>query len=114
MPHGTIELLRVTAGADVIGYIFNLVYRGHVYAYQTGIRYEDDGRLKPGLVSHSLCIQRHLDEGRAVYDFMAGAARYKASLGEPGPDMVYLLVQRATWPLRLENALHRLKQSVGR
>ena len=97
----------------MIGYVYNLVYRRHVYAYQTGFHYESDPRLKPGLVSHCLCIDRHLDDGSDVYDFMAGDARYKANLGEPGPDMLYLLAERPTWPLRLESALHGAKRWLG-
>jgi CelD/BcsL family acetyltransferase involved in cellulose biosynthesis len=113
LPHGTVEIARVSAGADVIGYVYNLVYRGHVYAYQTGIRYEDDKRLKPGLVCHCLCIDRHFDEGADVYDFMAGEARYKASLGTRGPDMIYLLAERPAWPLQLETALQGAKRWVN-
>ncbi len=113
LSHGTVEILRVSAGSDVIGYLYNLVYRRHVYAYQTGFHYESDPRLKPGLVSHSLCIDRHLQDGSDVYDFMAGAARYKANLGEPGPDMLYLLADRPIWPLRLESALHATKRLLG-
>ena len=97
----------------MIGYLYNLVYRGHVYQYQSGFRYEGDPRLKPGLVSHCLCIERHLREGSEVYDFMAGDARYKANLGKPGPDMVYLLARRPTWPLQLESALRDVKGSLS-
>jgi len=111
--HGTVELLRVSAGADVIGYLYNLVYRGHVYQYQSGFQYEADPRLKPGLVSHCLCIDRHLREGSRVYDFMAGDARYKSNLGKPGPDMIYLLTRRPTWPLELESMLRDVKRSLG-
>ena len=113
LSHGTVEILKVSAGTDVIGYVYNLVYRRHVYAYQTGFHYESDPRLKPGLVSHCLCIDRHLHDGSDVYDFMAGAARYKANLGEPGPDMLYLLAERPIWPLRLESALHAAKRWLG-
>jgi CelD/BcsL family acetyltransferase involved in cellulose biosynthesis len=113
LDHGAVELVRVSVGADVIGYVYNLVYRGHVYAYQTGLNYEDDPRLKPGLVSHCLCINRHLEEGDDVYDFMAGEGRYKASLGKPGPEMVYLLAERRTAALRLEAALHDAKRRLG-
>jgi CelD/BcsL family acetyltransferase involved in cellulose biosynthesis len=109
IPHGTVEMVKVAAGEHVIGYVYNLVYRGHVYAYQTGIHYEDDARLKPGLVSHSLCIENHLRSGDHVYDFMAGEYRYKANLGRPGPEMVYLVAQRTTWPLRIENALRGVR-----
>jgi CelD/BcsL family acetyltransferase involved in cellulose biosynthesis len=113
LSHGTVEILKVSAGTDVIGYVYNLVYRRHVYAYQTGFHYESDPRLKPGLVSHCLCIDRHLHDGSDVYDFMAGDARYKANLGESGPDMLYLLAERPVWPLRLETALHTAKRWFG-
>jgi CelD/BcsL family acetyltransferase involved in cellulose biosynthesis len=116
LPRGTAEIVKIAAGQDIIGYVYNFIYCGHVYAYQTGFRYDDDARLKPGLVSHCLCINRHVENGGKVYDFMAGEARYKANLGEPGPDMLYLLAERPTWPLRLEGALHGIKRwlsSVG-
>lgn len=110
---GTVEIVRISAGSDVLGYVYNLVHRGHVYAYQSGIHYEDNPRLKPGLVSHVLCIEGHLAKGDKAYDFMAGEARYKGNLGQPGPDMMYMLVARPTWPLRLENALRVAKRRVS-
>ena len=112
LSRGTVEILRISVGTDAIGYVYNLVYRGHVYQYQTGFLYESDPRLKPGLVSHCLCIDRHLEDGSKVYDFMAGEARYKSNLGEPGPDMLYLLAERPTWPLQLEGALHGVKRRL--
>jgi CelD/BcsL family acetyltransferase involved in cellulose biosynthesis len=113
LPHGTAEILRISAGPDVIGYVYNFLYRGHVYAYQSGFHYEYDPKLKPGLVSHCLCIDQHRDAGSTVYDFMAGDARYKSSLGEPGPDMLYLLAERPTWPLQLESILHGMKRRLN-
>jgi CelD/BcsL family acetyltransferase involved in cellulose biosynthesis len=110
LQHGTVEIVQVSAGSFVIGYIYNLLYRGHVYCYLSGFNYEADPRLKPGLVSHSLCISRHLDDGNRVYDLLSGDHRYKASLGRRGPDMVYLLVERPTLPLRLESALYGMKR----
>jgi CelD/BcsL family acetyltransferase involved in cellulose biosynthesis len=112
-PHGTVEIVKVSAGSFLVGYVYNLVYRGHVYAYQSGFNYEADARMKPGLVCHSLCIARHLDEGSRVYDFMAGEHRYKANLGRPGQDSIYLLVERPTLPLRLENALYGMKRFLA-
>ncbi|MBV8573907.1 MAG: GNAT family N-acetyltransferase, partial [Acetobacteraceae bacterium] len=69
-------------------------------------------KLKPGLVSHYLCIEHHLQRGGHTYDFMAGDARYKASLGEPGPEMLHLIVQRPTITLRTELALRRTKHKL--
>jgi len=108
-PKGALELVRVTCGGDPIGYLYNLVDRGHVYAYQSGFLFDADPKLKPGLVSHTLCIEMHQREGAAIYDFMAGEARYKASLGERGPDMYYVLLQQPVLSARLEGALHDLK-----
>ncbi|MBW4092261.1 MAG: GNAT family N-acetyltransferase [Proteobacteria bacterium] len=107
LPHGTVELLRISRGGTPIGYLFNLVYRGHVLAFVSGFRFEDDPRLKPGLICHALAIARHAAEGVAIYDFLAGAARYKGNLGRPGPEFVYLLIQRPTAMTRTERQLRR-------
>ncbi|MGH7044303.1 MAG: GNAT family N-acetyltransferase [Acetobacteraceae bacterium] len=107
VPRGTVEMLRVSCGEQPIGYLLNLVYRGHVLAFVSGFRFEDDPRLKPGLVCHALAIARHAREGAMVYDFLAGAARYKSNLGRPGPEFVYLLIQRPTVMTRAERHLRR-------
>jgi CelD/BcsL family acetyltransferase involved in cellulose biosynthesis len=105
---GAVELVRVCCGGEPIGYLQNLVGSRRVLSYQSGIDYSRDPKLKPGLVCHVLCIELHLREGAAVYDFMAGAARYKASLGTPGPDLIYRVLERPTVKLRLERGLRRL------
>lgn len=93
---GTVEVVRVTAGSYVIGQVYNFVRGGHVYAYQTGFSYETEAKLKPGLVCHSVCIQRHLNAGAFAYDFMGGHARYKANLGIRGPDLFHYVIERKT------------------
>lgn len=113
LPRGTVEIVKVAAGSHVIGYVYNFVYHGHVYAYQTGFHYEEDSKLKPGLVSHCLCIEQHLAGTSRVYDFMAGEARYKSNLGVPGPDMLYLLAARPTVAVQIEGVLHDMKRWVG-
>ena len=105
---GGVELLRVTAGGQPIGYLMNLVYRGHVMAFVSGFRFEDDPKLKPGLVCHALAIARHAAEGARCYDFLAGATRYKANLGRPGPEFAYLLIQCPTFMTRAERAARRI------
>jgi len=111
-PKGALELVKVTCGGDPIGYLYNFVDRGQVYAYQSGFQFDADPKLKPGLVSHTMCIEMHYREGAAVYDFMAGDSRYKANLGERGPDMRYVLLQRPVFSAQFEGALHRLKARI--
>jgi CelD/BcsL family acetyltransferase involved in cellulose biosynthesis len=114
IPRGEIELLRVARGERAIGYVYNLVLRGHVLAFVTGFLSEQDKRLKPGLVCHTLSVERHLLQGALVYDFLAGEARYKSNLGAPGPDFIYLLIQRQTLVTRAERLLrHGWEQVRG-
>jgi CelD/BcsL family acetyltransferase involved in cellulose biosynthesis len=109
---GTVEIFRVSAGGKLIGQVYNFVYRNRVYSYQSGFNYEENPKAKPGLVSHYLCIQQHLEEGALVYDFMAGDNRYKRTFGIRGPDMAHYVFQRRT-PLRvIETILRGLKNLV--
>jgi CelD/BcsL family acetyltransferase involved in cellulose biosynthesis len=107
-PRGTIEVVRVSAGPKIIGVVYNFLFRGRVYAYQTGFAYEDDPKIKPGLVSHCLCIEQHLAESASVYDFMGGDSQYKSSLGIRGPDMMHFAFQRRTLLRSTEAVLRRI------
>ena len=109
---GSVELVRIAAGDEAIGYLYNFVHRGHVYNYQTGFAYDADARLKPGLVSHTLCIERHLAGGAQIYDFLAGDHRYKRNLGSAGPQMLDLVLQRASPVLAAERALRRINAII--
>lgn len=112
LPEGSVELIRVSVAGEAIGYLYNFLDRGRVSYYFSGFRFEDDNRLKPGLVCHALCIERHRERGMDVYDFMAGDQRYKLELGQPGPRIVTLAVQRPNWMLAAERPLRRLKQVI--
>lgn len=109
---GTAEILRISAGKRVIGHVYNFIRNGRVYAYQTGLSYETDPRLKPGLTCHCVCIERHLDNGASAYDFMGGSARYKANLGIRGPDLAYHVIERKTLGSRSLALARRLKSSL--
>ncbi len=112
LPDGKVELMRVSAGREPIGFLYNFLDRGRVSYYFSGFRFEDDNRLKPGLVCHALCIERHLEAGMDVYDFMGGDQRYKLELGRPGPRILTLAVQLPNWMLAAERPLRRLKQAI--
>jgi CelD/BcsL family acetyltransferase involved in cellulose biosynthesis len=82
MPRGEADLLRVAAGERVLGYLYNFRFRGRVLAYQSGFDYAHAGpHEKPGLTCHHVAIEAALAEGMDGYDFLAGAQRYKSSLG---------------------------------
>ncbi|MBV8913641.1 MAG: GNAT family N-acetyltransferase, partial [Acetobacteraceae bacterium] len=81
VPTGEVDLLRVSAGPVLVGYLMNFNYNGEVSAYQSGFNYSVVGQhLKPGLTSHYLAIEAYRAAGASIYDFLAGADRYKLSL----------------------------------
>lgn len=81
MPRGEIDLLRVTAGTQVVGLLYNFRYRGRALAYQGGVDYAGAGRhQKPGLTCHLQAIRFATAAGLDRYDLLAGEDRYKRSL----------------------------------
>jgi CelD/BcsL family acetyltransferase involved in cellulose biosynthesis len=86
---GTAELLRVTASGRTVGVLYMLRRGGHVCCYQSGFRASDDPREKPGLVCHTHAIELYRSEGAAIYDLLAGRARYKTTLAGTGGQMLH-------------------------
>ncbi|HEX9954929.1 MAG TPA: GNAT family N-acetyltransferase [Allosphingosinicella sp.] len=111
---GGIEIVRISCGAEAIGYIHCLVRGGWIGSYLSGFAYEADNKVKPGLVSFCLYIQHRLKTGGEVFDFLAGDHRYKTSLGKPGPRMYWFRVQERRPQLLAERALRRFKQWLER
>ena len=78
---GAVDLLRVTAGTGVVGYLYNLRAAGWVCAYQGGFDYKDPPpHGRPGLLCHHLAIEAARAQGDTAYCFLAGDGRYKDSL----------------------------------
>lgn len=110
---GKIQLLRARAGEQTIGFLYNFLHDGHVYGYQSGFRYDEDPKRKPGLVTHYLAIEENLDKGARIYDFMAGHGQHKRSLSNATRDMTWLVLQRNVLKNRLEQQLRRIKQQLA-
>ena len=82
-PRDEIDLTRVTAGGQTIGFLYNFRFRGRSLAYQSGFAYADaTARGKPGLTAHHQAIRAAIGWGAARYDFLAGDDRYKRSLSD--------------------------------
>ena len=96
---GGTDLLQLTAGPKIAGYLYNFVFQGHVSAYQSGFDYDlSDPHLKPGLTAHHLAIEMYLREGARSYDFLAGADRYKVSLSTTSVPMHWIESGRTGLP----------------
>ena len=109
---GSIELLKLEVAGDVVGYLYNFVFRNKVLFYLSGLDCVVENKLKPGLVLHSLSIQTHLDNGDEEYDFLGGDARYKRSLALKSDNIEIVLYQKRIAKLILEQKLRRVKQTA--
>ena len=91
VPRGEADLLRIAGAQGAIGYLYNFRYRGRVLAYQSGFDYRSFGKAaKPGLTCHEAAIAQARAEGARVYDFLAGADRYKTSLANAATPLYWL------------------------
>lgn len=97
---GNVHLVKITAGKQLIGVLYNFYREGKVYFYQSGFAYENDNRMKPGLLSHALAIRHYAELGASEYDFLAGDGRYKKSLATGARQLSWTTVDRHTLKMR--------------
>jgi len=109
-----VQMLRVTAGDDVVGYLYNFVRDGHVYFYQSGFTYKEDPKFKPGLVCHYLAVMHNLKLDNRIYDFLEGPQRYKQSLGPSDVKMYWFAIQKPRLSFAVERFLKRVKRVMRR
>ena len=109
-----VQMLRVTAGDDVVGYLYNFVRDGHVCFYQSGFNYSEDSKLRPGLVCHYLAVMHNLKVDNRIYDFLAGPQRYKQSLSDVELKMYWFVLQKPRLVFAVERLLKRLKRVTWR
>lgn len=110
---GELQLLRITCGNEAIGCLYNFVYKGRVFFYQSGLNFHSDKRLKPGLICHTEAIKHNADLNHLCYDFLAGDERYKASLATHKRRLIWARIQKPRLTLKLEPMLERLLRKLG-
>ncbi|HMG53253.1 MAG TPA: GNAT family N-acetyltransferase [Kofleriaceae bacterium] len=109
---GEILLARARAGDATIGCLYSFVWQGNVSFYQSGLAYETDGKLKPGLVCHALAIEHCARAGHRWYDFLAGDSRYKQSLATDARALIWVRVQRPRLRFKLEDLARVVRDRV--
>ena len=100
---GEIQLLRVSNSRGAIGYLFNYIWRKHVYVLQCGFKLFKDKRLMPGYVVHVLAIAHNKQKGMKVYDLMHGYSTYKEILCNRNQTLHWMVVQRRRIKFSLED-----------
>jgi hypothetical protein len=110
LPVKAVELVRVTVGEQDIGYLYNFLSHGKVYFYQSGFAFEEDSKIKPGLVTHYLAVKHYCARGLKEYDFMAGDARYKKSLAKSNRKLYWSWVDRGNAKMKLIGLAVKVKR----
>jgi hypothetical protein len=68
-----------------LGHVYLLTQGDRWSFYLSALNFNEDNRIKVGLVIHSLVIEQAIKQGVTVYDFLAGEAQYKNSLSNAPP-----------------------------
>lgn len=85
---GVVDLMRISSGQRVLGYLYNFRRNGSVYSYQSGFD-DSDPALRPGYVCHALAIVHYATAGLAYYDFLAGSNRLKETFATEQYEMYW-------------------------
>ncbi|NVB76949.1 MAG: GNAT family N-acetyltransferase [Kofleriaceae bacterium] len=112
---GRVQLLRLRAGDETIGYHYNFVFGGESYFYQCGYDYALGAKLSPGATLHRFAIHRAAEQGLQKYEFMAGDVEYKRRLATGSRKMHWIAWQAPTTKMKAFELVRRTKRAlVGR
>lgn len=108
----TINLLKLTANKETIAIMYYHLIAGTVYFYLHGLNYEDDKKLKPGLVAHALATEFYIQQGMDKYDYMGGYSQYKIQLASRTEDLATVIIQRPRPRFKLEKVASAIKNWI--
>ncbi|WP_026377135.1 GNAT family N-acetyltransferase [Aestuariibacter salexigens] len=110
-----IDILRISAGDNIISYLYNFVEGPIIRFYLSSNVYENDAsQARPGLVAHFLAIRYYLNAGKKIYDFMGGESRYKLSLSDSSRPIELVRFYRDNFKNKLLNKARVFKSSFRR
>lgn len=105
---GTVELLRLSSGDGVLGYLLNFVWAGRAMNYQSAFAPARTAKSKPGLMCHAAAVTHYATRDLKHYSFLAGKDRYKHSLSTGAEEMHWWVLECFDWRLEAEALLRKL------
>ena len=78
---GTFQLLLIEVEGTKAAALFNFDYDGRIWVYNSGLNPRAFGNLSLGVVITALAIQKAVDNGRKIFDFLRGDETYKYRFG---------------------------------
>ncbi len=108
------ELFGLSIDGELVALAYILKSPETWYFYLSGIQTHTDNRIKYGLLMHSLIIEQAIQQGIRKYSFLAGYARYKASLSNVTEPTQYMTCfYRSAWRYRLITGLSKIKRKLA-
>jgi CelD/BcsL family acetyltransferase involved in cellulose biosynthesis len=93
--NGEVELLRISCGGALTGYLLNFLYRGRAMNYQSAFIDPVSSKSKPGLMCHTAATMRYAGQTELrVYSLLAGKDRYKQSLSTDAEELEWWTLER--------------------
>lgn len=112
--HG-IQLLRVQASTAPVGILYNVVHRGKVYFYQSGLAYSTNKRVRPGFVCLARAIHYCLDQpSLEEFNFMAGGDHYKEPMSTDHQELEWIVLRDSTLKNKVISWLRKWKRRLSR
>lgn len=112
VPERSVQVLRISAGGQPIGYLYNFRHAGRICAYQSGFE-DEDPAFRPGYVCHALAIETAAAEGAQVYDFLAGSNRLKETFGRENYVLSWCTLQQPKLKFRAEAAMRAVAKTIA-
>jgi len=110
---GEIGLYKIRNNKCVIGYLYGFISHGTFLFYQSAFMYEEDNKIKSGLLCHLLLIEYLIDRGFRSYDFLAGDSQYKKSLSTDSYMMNWIDIYKYDWHCFLVKKIRYCKRRVS-
>lgn len=89
-----VDFLTLTCDGQVVGVLYNFLWKTTAYNYQSGFQFEESNKLVPGFVLHAMAADHYAAKGFGIYDMLAGEAEYKRRLAHQGETIYSLVVTR--------------------
>lgn len=107
-----VQLIRISYGSHILGYLYNLIDGKVAYSIQSGFNYSADKNDRPGIVSHFMVTNDYIRGAMKRYEYLAGDSQYKRSLANAHRQFSWYLVQKKNLKMRIENTAVWLKRVV--
>lgn len=111
---GWLHLHVLKIDEEPIAVLYNFVFKGIEYYYQSGINITDYGKTNPGTVMIGKSVEKAIAGKFRIYDMMqAGVESYKSGYGCTTEEMYSSLYFTGTWRASLLYGLHRVTKRIG-